>query len=44
MSPEVIKGTAYSEKADIYSLAMVAWEIVTGKCPFEGMSQLEVWY
>ncbi len=32
----------YSEKADIYSLSMVAWEIFTGKCPFEGMSQTEV--
>lgn len=42
MSPEVITGSSYSEKADIYSLAIVAWEIITGKCPFDGMSQLEV--
>ena len=42
MAPEVIRGQSYSEKADIYSLAVVAWELFTGKCPYEGMNHLEV--
>ena len=26
----------------MYSLAVVAWELLTGRCPFEGLSHLEV--
>jgi serine/threonine protein kinase len=42
MSPEVIAGKSYEESADIYSLGMVFWETLTGLCPFDGMSQIEV--
>lgn len=42
MAPEVLLGHEYTEKADIYSMAMVTWELFTGKCPFEGLSQMEV--
>jgi len=35
MAPEVMKGTEYSEKADIFSYAMVAFETVCRHIPFE---------
>ena len=34
LAPELIKGEAYDERADIYSLACVLWEIVTCKIPY----------
>jgi len=30
------------ESADIFSLAVVAWELLTGSCPYEGLSHLDV--
>lgn len=42
MAPEVIMGGNYSESADIFSFAMVMWELLTGLCPFEGCSPMEV--
>ena len=30
LAPEVIRGNPYTEKADIYSLGMLTWEILTG--------------
>jgi len=35
MSPEVLRGKPLNEKADIYSFAIVCWEILTRKEPFE---------
>ena len=35
MSPEMIHGRAYSFSSDIYSLAMVCWEILTAQAPFD---------
>jgi len=34
MAPEVIQGKKYNEKSDIYSLAMIFWEIKTSLIPF----------
>merc|ERR1712154_205197 len=34
MSPEIIQGKKYDEKSDIYSLAIIFWEIKTGLLPF----------
>jgi serine/threonine protein kinase len=42
MAPEVLKGVSYTESADIYSTGIIAWELLTGKCPFQGQNQLEV--
>merc|ERR1712110_770797 len=33
MAPEVVKGTHYNEKVDIYSYAMVLWEIICRDIP-----------
>jgi len=35
MSPEVLRGKPLSEKADVYSFAIVMWEILTRQEPFE---------
>jgi len=42
MAPEVLLGKNYAESADIYSLGMIAWELLTAKCPFESMAQMEI--
>jgi serine/threonine protein kinase len=34
MAPEVISSESYSKAADVYSYAMVLWEIWSGKSPF----------
>jgi serine/threonine protein kinase/ABC-type phosphate transport system substrate-binding protein len=33
-APEIIRGEAYSEKADIYSLGIVMWEVLTRRRPY----------
>jgi len=34
-APEVLAGKEYNESADMYSLGIVAWELLTGKCPYD---------
>lgn len=41
-SPEVLDGRINTVVSDIYSLAVVAFEMLTGKLPFEGSSPREV--
>jgi len=36
MAPEVFAGDDYSEKSDIYSAALILWELSSGKKPFLG--------
>lgn len=33
-APEVIQGSSYTQAADIYSFALVLWEILVGRVPF----------
>lgn len=42
MAPEVISGTIYSAKADVYSFAIIAWEILTRETPFMGMHPVQI--
>jgi len=42
MAPEVLSNQHYSEAADVYSFAIVFWEMFTAKCPFENLSQVQV--
>lgn len=37
-APEVLAGHQYGESADMYSLGVITWELITGKCPFENLS------
>jgi serine/threonine protein kinase len=38
MAPEVLKGEIYSNKADIWSLGVVLYEMIFGQCPFQSNS------
>ena len=42
MSPEQLCGQPLDPRSDIYSLAFMAYEMLTGQLPFEGSSQHEV--
>jgi serine/threonine protein kinase len=41
MAPEVLGNQKYTEKADVFSFGIVIWEVVTGECPYDGMSQIQ---
>ncbi len=34
MAPEVFEGNTYSEKCDVYSWAIILWEVLTRQLPF----------
>lgn len=41
MAPEVIEHKPYDHKADIFSFAIVLWELLTGKIPYEYLTPLQ---
>lgn len=41
-APEVLSGTDYTDKADVFSFAMVAYEVVTRHVPFERLDPTSV--
>ncbi|KAG9444369.1 hypothetical protein H6P81_015709 [Aristolochia fimbriata] len=41
MAPEVINHQPYDQKADVFSFAIVLWELVTGKIPYENLTPLQ---
>ena len=42
MSPEQLRGRPLDGRTDIYSLALLAFEMLTGKLPFQGRTQQEM--
>ena len=42
MAPEVLRGAVYNESVDIYSFGILLWELLTGKCPYEGKNSVEI--
>ena len=34
MAPEILSSQRYTEKADVYSLGVVLWELLTRQCPY----------
>ncbi|XP_042011880.1 serine/threonine-protein kinase STY46-like isoform X1 [Salvia splendens] len=41
MAPEVINHEPYDKKADVFSFAIVLWELVTAKVPYDNMTPLQ---
>src|SRR4051812_10530660 len=41
-APEVFLGVGYSEKADVYSYAIVLWELVTRTEPYLGYNKPQI--
>lgn len=41
MAPEVINHKPYDHKADVFSFAIVLWELVTLKVPYDKMTPLQ---
>lgn len=39
MAPEILNGTVYNHKADVWSLGVVYFEMLTGFTPFNGMNK-----
>ena len=42
MSPEQLRGKPLDARSDIYALALVAYEMLTGSLPFDGRTQQEM--
>ncbi len=42
MSPEQLRGKQLDARSDIYSLSLMAYEMISGKLPFEGRTQQEM--
>jgi eukaryotic-like serine/threonine-protein kinase len=42
MSPEQLRGKPLDPRTDVYSLALMTFEMLTGKLPFEGRTQQEM--
>ena len=41
MAPEILRGASYDHTSDIYSFAIVCWEIITKKEPFGEFDQYQ---
>ena len=42
MAPELFEAGPYDEKVDVYSYAMILWEMLTGRQPFKGKNVVEI--
>jgi serine/threonine protein kinase len=42
MAPEVLNGKKYNHKADVWSLGIIFFEMITGFMPFTGSSKRDL--
>lgn len=41
-APEIIEEQRYTEKADIYSVGVIFWEILFGRVPYAGLNPIQI--
>ena len=41
-APEVVRGEIYDQRADVYSFAIILWELITLSEPYKGRDPLEI--
>lgn len=44
MAPEVMEGMPYTRSSDVYSFGIVAWEMWTGRIPYEGLRPIQLMF
>lgn len=44
MSPQILEGTKFSSKCDVWSVGLVFYEMLYGKTPWMGTSQLNLFH
>ena len=44
MAPEVIRNDPVNDKCDVYSFAIVLWELMTRQTPWEGMEAAQIMF
>ena len=42
MSPEIVNGKCYDQKADMWSIGLVFYIMLTGKSPYKGRNPEEI--
>ena len=42
MAPELLQGQVYDKNADIWSIGVIAYEMITGVLPYDGRSFDEI--
>lgn len=43
MAPESLKDSVYSPAGDVYAFSLIVYEIMTGRRPFEGFNQIQLY-
>jgi serine/threonine protein kinase len=44
LAPEIFEGRAATEKSDVFSFAVLLWECVTGRQPWEQLNPMQIMY
>jgi serine/threonine protein kinase len=42
MAPEIVKGLAYDEKVDVWSIGVITFILLSGRPPFKGKNRDEI--
>ena len=42
MAPELLESNTFTEKTDVYAMAVVIWEVLDGGRPFAGMNAIQI--